>query len=102
MESDLPKAALPAWYAFKAMEQSKRWYFSYLEELERKYEDGGMRLLAEEVRLDALLKEHDRQVAEFGKLVKSLGAENPVAQKALIAHMTTFTNSLGTDEAPTA
>ena len=34
--------------------------------------------LAEEVQLDALLKEHHRQVAEFGKLVKSLGAKDLV------------------------
>ena len=96
MESDLPEAALPGWKAFKAMEQSKRRYFSYLETLERKYEDGGIRMLAEDVQLDALLKEHDRQVAEFGKSVKALGAEDPVAQKALIAHMTALNTSLGT------
>ncbi len=97
MEPDLPQAALPAWHAFKAMEQSKRRYFSYLEKLERKYEDGGMRRLTEEVQLDTLLKEHDHQVAEFGKSVKSLGAEDPLAQKALIAQMTAFTSSLGAD-----
>ena len=102
MTSDLPEAALAGWNAFKAMEQSKRRYFSYLETLERKYEDGGMRLLAEEVRLDGLLKEHDHQVAEFGKAVKALGAADPVAQKALIAHMTAFNTSIGTDEPPTA
>ena len=100
MEADLPEAAWPSWDAFKAMEQSKRRYFSYLEELEHKYEDGGARTLAEQARLDGLLREHDRQVAEFGRAVKALGAEDPDAQKAFIAHMTAFNASLGAAPPP--
>lgn len=98
MESDLPETALPSWNAFQAMEQSKRQYFSCLEQLERKYENGGTRLLTEEVELESLLAIHDRRVADFSQSVKTLGIEDSEAHKALIARMAAFAASLRTDE----
>ena len=98
MESALPEAAVPVWKAFEGMAQSKHQYFSYLEALENKYSDGGTRTLVEDARLAGLLHEHDCHVAAFGKAVKALGAQDPGAQKKLIAHMIAYNAALGNDD----
>ncbi len=88
MEQTLPKKALPVWDIYRAMEESKRKHFSYLEELETKYRHGGTRTVAENIYLEGLLKQHGRQVAKFRKAIKQLQYDDADAHQALIEHIT--------------
>ena len=88
MEQTLPKKALPVWDIYRAMEESKRKHFSYLEELETKYRHGGTRTVAENIYLEGLLKQHGRQVAKFREAIKKLQHDDADAHQALIEHIT--------------
>lgn len=88
MEQTLPKKALPVWDIYRAMEESKRKHFGYLEELKMKYKHGGSRTLAERVYLEGLLKQHGRQVAKFREAIKQLQHDDTDAHQALIEHIT--------------
>lgn len=95
MKQTLPEAALPAWNAYRAMEESKQKYFSYLEALENEYEQGGYRTSAESARLEALLKEHDEQVAEFRRSMMALRNKDASAHQSLIDHITLLNAEIG-------
>jgi len=82
--SALPTAARGAWAAYKRMVTSKAAHYGYLETLETKVQNGGMRSLAESARLETLLADHDRCVATFAAAIKQLGNDSPEARDALI------------------
>ncbi len=86
---------MPAWNAYRAMEKSKHEYFSYLEALENKYAQGGYRTSAESARLEGLLKEHDRQVAEFRRSMTALKEKDAGAHQSLIHHITLLNAEIG-------
>ena len=90
VEQALPKKALRVWEIYCAMEDSKRKHFSYLQELETKYKQGGSRTLAEKVYLEGLLKQHGRQVTKFREAIKQLQLDDDDAHQALIEHITTL------------
>lgn len=84
----LPPTARAAWDAYVAMNESKQEHFGFLEELERKYERGGYRTLAEETRLRDLLAAHDRRVREFRSVMNALRTRDPQAHSALLRQLT--------------
>jgi hypothetical protein len=61
----LPEEAQVAYRAFQDMQTSKQNYFSLLQELDVKYKSGGAASIAENLQLEKLLKEHDKNVAAF-------------------------------------
>jgi len=54
--TDLPEEAQNAWLAYQAMSESKKTYFTLLQELDMKYKKRGSPTLAENLRLEELLK----------------------------------------------
>lgn len=54
------------------MSESKRVYFNYTVELDRKYKQGGEPSIAETLKLEQLLAEHDKKVAEFNRTMQSM------------------------------
>ena len=97
---DLPTAAIPAWEAYKAMEQTKHRHLSYLRELAERYRDRGSRTLSEGVYLEKLLKQHDQQVAAFREEMAGLMRSDMTAHTRLIDYIKKFNETLGTDERP--
>ena len=91
----LPDAALPAWTAYESMLETKNAHFSFLEELETKYRDGGRRTLAEGRRLDQLLAAHDSQVRSFRNAVSALQQQDLAAHHALLMHIRHANADLG-------
>ena len=61
----LPVEAQIAWEAYQAMSRSKAEYFGLLQELDRKYREGGGPSIAENLQLEKLLKIHDGKVTAF-------------------------------------
>ena len=88
MPEGLPALAHATWRAYLAMRDSKQAHFDFLETLEQKYQHGGIRTLAEKARLDTLLADHNRTVAEFAGEIKSLGASDLAARDKLLGLMT--------------
>ena len=62
---NLGSSAQVAWQAFLDMKASKAAHFSCLEAIETKYQAGGAPSLAENLELEKLLAEHDRNVLAF-------------------------------------
>lgn len=60
-----PVEAQIAWEAYQAMSRSKAEYFGLLQELDRKYREGGGPSIAENLQLEQLLKIHDGKVTAF-------------------------------------
>ena len=77
------------------MLNSKDAHFSYLEELNSQYQNGGPRTLAESARLDELLEVHDHCVARFAGAMRDLGAANAEAHGQLINAIAELNRSLG-------
>jgi len=84
---ELPAAACPARQAYAAMVESKEAHYGFLEHLDIKYKNGGVRSLAERARLETLLAEHDICVAKFSEAVKVLGATDVEARDILVRFM---------------
>ena len=61
----LSKEAKIAYQAFQDMSKSKQAYFSFLQEIDSKYQSGGAPSIAENLQLEKLLGEHDKNVAAF-------------------------------------
>lgn len=70
--TDLPEEAQYAWLAYQAMSESKKTYFSLLQELDMKYKKRGSPTLAENLRLEELLKLHNEKVAEFSNAMNTV------------------------------
>ncbi len=98
---NLPIAALPAWSAYQQMLQSKTAHFEFLVELDRKYERGGRRSLAEMARLDNLLAAHTAAVRAFRAAVSTLTAQDEAARNALLAHINESNAALGSTDSGT-
>lgn len=93
--TDLPQAALPAWAAYQRMVASKAEHFDFLTSLDRKYQHGGRRTLAEIARLETLLSAHTVAVRQFRERVSALAAADRAARDALLAHIHQTNASLG-------
>ena len=61
-----------AWHAYQSMSASKDDYFSLLQALDEKYKNGGEPGIAESLRLEQLLSEHDRKVKLFNQTIAAI------------------------------
>lgn len=81
---DLPIEIRPAYEAYLAMAETKQAYFSYMTELDQKQKNGGEITLAENLKLEQLLKEHDEKVTAFNEAMQEMSES---ARHALIRAM---------------
>ncbi len=68
----LPEEAQKAWDAYREMGISKEEYFHFLQALDKKYKEGGSASIAENLRLEALLKAHDVKVSAFNEAMQAI------------------------------
>ena len=68
----LPEEAQAAWDAYQVMGKSKIEYFGLLQEIDRKYREGGTPTLAENLQLEKLLKAHSEKVTAFNEAMQSV------------------------------
>ena len=61
-----------AWQAYRAMCASKDNYFSLLQTLDEKYKNGGEPGIAESLKLEQLLSEHDKKVKLFNQAMAAV------------------------------
>ncbi len=92
--TDLPKEAQNVWLSYQAMSESKKTYFSLLQELDMKYKKRGSPTLAENQRLEELLKLHNENVAEFSNAMNAV--EDKETRDALLQKMGAVHNASGT------
>ena len=71
-----------AWHAYQSMSASKDDYFSLLQALDKKYKNGGEPSIAESLRLEQLLSEHDRKVKLFNQTIAAI--TSPDAKQQLM------------------
>ena len=75
---DLPLEALPAWQIYCEMGQTKRDHFELLCEInERREQSGAEPSLAESVKLEELLKQHDHKVKAFRHVMQENSQPQP-------------------------
>lgn len=85
--ADLPDQARPAYAAYLAMSESKNAYFSFMVELDQKQKNGEEITIAENLKLEQLLKAHDEKVAAFNEAMQSMKDMDEAARHALIRAM---------------
>lgn len=78
----LPEEAQAAWDAYQEMSKTKTAYFNFLQELDQRYKEGGSPGIAENLRLEELLKAHDKKVAAFSQAMNKV--EDKEARVALL------------------
>ncbi|MBI4005793.1 MAG: hypothetical protein HY356_03915 [Gammaproteobacteria bacterium] len=89
----LPEEARAAWQAYQEMGKSKTQYFNFLQELDQKYKEGGSPSIAENLRLEELLKVHDKNVTAFSQAMNAV--ENKEAREALLQKLGSTNTTLG-------
>ncbi|MEX2517458.1 MAG: hypothetical protein WD572_11235 [Gammaproteobacteria bacterium] len=86
--NELPGAAQPAYEAYLAMSASKDAYFNFMVELDQKYKQGGEASIAENLKLEQLLKAHDEKVTAFNEAMQASMKElDDTGRNALIRAM---------------
>ncbi len=90
---DLSPETAAAWQAYRSMCSSKDDYFSLLQALDEKYKSGGEPGIAENLRLEKLLGEHDLKVKQFNQAVAAI--TDPDAKQQLVELLTTAANTTG-------
>jgi hypothetical protein len=83
----LPPAALPAWQAYRRMEQTKAAHFAALTDVEGAATPGPKPTLAQRAHLAALLAEHATAVADFKHALSTLGVAERAALAACLARI---------------
>ena len=71
-----------AWQAYQSMCASKDDYFTLLQTLDEKYKSGGEPGIAESLKLEQLLGEHDRKVKLFNQAMAAI--TGPEAKQQLM------------------
>jgi len=89
----LPKEAQTAWDAYRAMGSSKSVYFEFLQQLDKKYKDGGSPAIAENLKLEGLLKIHDEKVSAFNEAMQAI--EDKEARELLLQKLSADAASIG-------
>jgi len=89
----LPKEAQKAWDAYQAMGLSKQSHFGFLQELDKKYKEGGSPSIAENLRLEELLKVHDAKVAAFNEAMQAI--ESKDSRELLLKKLTADAAKIG-------
>jgi len=85
--ADLPDEARPAYEAYLAMTESKNAYFSFMVELDQKQKNGGEITIAENLKLEQLLKAHDEKVTAFNEAMQAMKEMSETSRHALIRAM---------------
>ena len=65
--SGLSPTAEAAWQAYQAMGKTKRIYFGFLTELDQKYDKNQSPSIAENLKMEELLADHDANVKVFNE-----------------------------------
>ena len=89
----MPVEARAAWQAFQSMSESKSAHLALLEQINEKREGGETPTIAEQLRLESLLAEHDKSVAKFSAEMKFLRRINPEALQQLLSLINQDANS---------
>lgn len=84
-ETQLTEEASIAYQAFQEMRESKNTYFSFLQEIDGKYKDGGEASNDETEELSKLLSNHSEKVTAFNDAMSAV--EDFEAKEALIKLM---------------
>lgn len=84
-DSQLTEEASIAYQAFQEMRESKQTYFSFLQDIDVKYKDGGEASNEETEELSKLLAKHSEKVSAFNDAMSAV--ENFEARDALIKLM---------------
>lgn len=71
-EKKLPAEAQRAWEAYREMGVSKSAYFTFLQEIDKKYKEGGEPSIAENLQLEKLLEVHDKKVRAFNEAMQNI------------------------------
>ena len=82
MTEDLSPETTAAWQAYQSMSASKDEYFLLLKTLGEKYKNGGEPGIAESLKLEQLLSEHDRKVKLFNQALSAI--TDPGAKQQLV------------------
>ena len=69
---NLSEEASIAYQAFQDMGNSKEAYFNFLQEIDIKYKSGGAPSIAENLQLEKLLGEHDKNVIAFNTAMAAI------------------------------
>ena len=77
---ELSPETAAAWQAYQSMCASKDDYFSLLQALDKKYKNGGEPGIAESLKLEKLLSDHDRKVKLFNRAVSAITDPNAKQQ----------------------
>lgn len=91
--NELTAEARAAWLAYLEMGESKKTYFAYLQSLDEKYDRNQSPSIAENLKLEELLKSHDEKVKTFNTAMSAvLDAD---AREALLKKLTGDANKTG-------
>lgn len=94
-ENALTPEAETAWLAYKAMGESKKMYFGFLQDLDQKYNKNESPSIAENLKLEQLLKAHDTNVSAFNEAMSKV--EEPDARQVLMSMLTSASAISGTN-----
>ena len=89
----LPEEAQIAWDAYQAMGKSKTEYFTFLQDLDQKYKHNGSPNIAENTRLEELLKLHDEKVTTFNEAMSAV--QDNDARELLLKKLTADAAPIG-------
>ncbi len=85
-DTPLPPEADAAWQAYLDMGESKEIYFGFLQSLDVKYDKNESPSIAENLKLEQLLAEHDSRVKAFNTAMSAI--EDNSARQLLINKLT--------------
>jgi len=89
----LPEEAQKAWDAYREMGASKQEYFVFLQELDKKYKEKGTPSIAENLRLEDLLKAHDVKVSAFNEAMQAIADKD--SRELLLKKLTADAAKIG-------
>ena len=85
-DTPLPPEADAAWQTYLDMGESKKIYFGFLQSLDMKYNKNESPSIAENLKLEQLLAEHDKRVKAFNTAMSTI--EDNSARQLLINKLT--------------
>ena len=71
-DDSLSPVAEDAWQAYQAMGRTKRIYFGFLTELDQKYDKNQSPSIAENLKMEELLADHDKNVKLFNEAMEKV------------------------------
>lgn len=93
-DAPLSVEAEHAWLAYQAMAETKKMYFGFLQELDKKYNKSESPSLAENLKMEQLLRAHDEKVSVFNKAMANV--DDPSARQTLMTKLTRASVAMST------